>query len=75
MNAAQVVVKMRQDKLTVQVIGRTAKGQKFVKGEKVLAVKSLADPEFKAEMSKAVNELLGSNPRDVQFGMDLADRS
>lgn len=44
--------------MEVQTLGRTARGQKYVKGTIKLKAKNPADPEFKNELAAAVTELL-----------------
>lgn len=60
MEAAQIEVKKERGRLIVKAIGRGPRGQKYTKARKELAVKSMSDLNFKAQMEAAVYELLGS---------------
>lgn len=60
MQAAQIRVRQERGRIVVQATGRTEKGRTFIKGSKTLTVTSMADIRFKAEMARAVEELLGS---------------
>lgn len=62
MEVASIDVRRQHGVLVVQATGRTAKGQRYIKGSIPLTVKSARDPKFKAEMTAAVEELLGSSP-------------
>lgn len=61
MQAARIEIRMARGRLCVYAIGRTGRGQRFVKGFRELQCKSLGDQNFKAEMSQAVTELLDSD--------------
>lgn len=60
MEAATVEIRRSRGKLIVQATGRTARGQRYIKGSVPLTVKSMADPNFKREMAAAVEQLLDS---------------
>lgn len=51
-------VRPQRGKLVVQGDGKTPRGQRFIKETEALAVKSMADPNFKAQLSAAVNKML-----------------
>lgn len=59
MEATGINIKKSRGRMVVQALGRTPRGQKYVKGSKVLNATSIADPKFKEEMAAAVDELLG----------------
>jgi len=59
MEAAQIEVRVEKGKVLVQAIGRTPKGQRFIKAQEVLTVSSIADKNFKGEMTAAVDKILG----------------
>ena len=61
MEAATIIVRKTRGGLVVQATGRTGKGQKFIKGQEGLKVKSISDKNFKAEMAAAVEKLLSSD--------------
>lgn len=60
MEAAQIAVRKVRGHMVVIAIGRTPRGQSYIKGQKVLAATGVRDPDFKREMDAAVKELLGS---------------
>jgi len=60
MEAATIIVRKSRGVLVVQATGRTGRGQSFIKGAAPLKVKSMRDPNFKAELSAAVDKLLNS---------------
>jgi hypothetical protein len=43
--------------LAVRGMGKTPTGQKYIRGQEVLKVKSIADPKFKSELSAALDKL------------------
>jgi len=54
-----VVVRRQRGKLTVQGLGQTPRGQRFIRSAVELDVDQVRDPEFKDEMATAVEKLLG----------------
>lgn len=60
MQAAQIAVKKERGHMVVIALGRTPRGQSYIKGRKVLVAQGVRDPDFKREMDAAVKELLGS---------------
>lgn len=52
-----VQVKRSKGILVVQGLGKTPRGQKFIRGLVPLKVKSMSDPEFKSELAAAVEKL------------------
>ncbi len=54
---ASVRVRKERGKMTVQGIGKTNKGQTYVKKAIQLEATSMADPQFKAQMRAAVEKL------------------
>lgn len=60
METATIVIRRARGVIVVQALGRTERGQSFIKGKSALKVKSITDPLFKGEMSTAVALLLGS---------------
>lgn len=54
---ATVEVRSSRGVLVVQALGRTNRGQKFIKGIVPLGVKSTTDPTFKSHLETAVAEL------------------
>lgn len=69
--AAEVVVRTEHGRVTVLAYGRTGRGVKYIKGTKTLAVPSMADRNFKGQMASAVEELVGSEAVDIQYGMSI----
>lgn len=59
---ATIQVKRQRGIVTVQGLGRTNRGQKFIKGNTGLSAVSFADPKFKGELLVAVKEMLGEKP-------------
>lgn len=53
-----VEVKRQRGKLVVQGLGKTPRGQKFIRETTELKASKLTSPEFKAEMAAAVKEML-----------------
>ncbi len=60
MQAAAVEIKEAGGKLFVLAIGRTTRGQRYIKDAKAISVQSMRDKKFKTEMAQAVKELLES---------------
>ena len=54
---AAVQVKRSQGILVVQGLGKTPRGQKFLRGVVPLQVKSMSDPEFKSQLAAAIEKL------------------
>lgn len=54
-----IEVKKMKGKMVVSGLGRTARGQKFIKKAISLEATSTTDPKFKAEQATAVAEILG----------------
>jgi hypothetical protein len=57
MEAATVEIRRSRGDLVVTATGRTGKGQRYVKGVEVIKAQSTSDPNFKSELSAAVNKL------------------
>lgn len=57
----QIAVKRQRGRLTVQAIGRTTRGVKFILGQEELTAKHTTDPRLKAEQTAAADKLLGSD--------------
>lgn len=59
-----VEVKRSRGKMVVQGLGKTPRGQNFIKQRKELSAKTPADPAFKSELKTAVTEMFaqGSLP-------------
>lgn len=53
-----VQVRRQRGKVTVQTLGRTTRGTKFILDEAELECKSPADKDFKKELATAVEQLL-----------------
>jgi hypothetical protein len=56
---ASVHVRNVRGKLSVEAMGQTPRGQKYIKDEDVLATPKMADPKFKGELAAAITKLLG----------------
>lgn len=54
---AQVVVRRQRGKLNVQGLGQTPRGQSYIKKSVVIEAATMADKNFKAELSDALKEL------------------
>lgn len=61
MQAAAIYIRRSRGGLVVAAIGRTDRGQSYIKGSRNLKVKSMGDKDFKGQMKTAVDELLGSD--------------
>lgn len=61
MQAASITIRKERGKVVVQALGKTPKGKPYIKGKKILNVKSIASKDFKAEMKAAVAELIDSD--------------
>lgn len=57
-----VQVKRERGKLVVQGLGKTPRGQNFIKQTVVLSAKNIADPAFKSQMATAVAEMFAQLP-------------
>lgn len=60
MQAAQIAVRLVRGHMVVYAMGRTPRGQSYIKGQKALNATGVRDPDFRREMDEAVKELLGS---------------
>lgn len=60
MQAATVEIKGSSGHLSVLAIGRTGRGQRYIKAVKGMAATSMRDKNFKTEMAQAVKALLES---------------
>jgi hypothetical protein len=58
MEAATLEIRRSRGDLVVIATGRTGRGQRYVKGVEPIKAKETSDPDFKSEMSAAVNKLL-----------------
>lgn len=56
---ADIHVKVQRKKLTVMGMGKTNRGQRYIRASKDLAVEKMSDEKFKAELATAVTELIG----------------
>lgn len=54
----QIHARVRKGKVIVTGMGRTPRGQRFIKSEVNLEAKNMRDKNFKAELATAVEELL-----------------
>lgn len=52
-----IEVKIERGQVVVIGLGRTNRGQRFIRAVEPLLVKSISDPNFKAEMAAAVEKL------------------
>lgn len=57
-----VEVRSSHGKLVVQGLGRTPRGQKFIRNKEALGVKSPGDPLFKSELAAAVRKMFAESP-------------
>lgn len=55
---ATIEVKVTRKRVHVLGLGRTNRGQKFIRDNKELEVSSIASKNFKEEMAAAVKEIL-----------------
>lgn len=53
-----VQVKRDHGTLVVQGLGKTPRGQKFIRATEPLAVKKMSDPDFKANLKTAVARII-----------------
>lgn len=60
MQAVTVEIKSANGHLSVLALGRTGRGQRYIKAVKGMGATSMHDKNFKTEMAGAVKELLGS---------------
>ena len=60
MDVASINVTKAHGVMVVQATGRTGRGQRYIKAQIPLSVKSIRDPKFKSEMAAAVKQLLNS---------------
>ncbi len=58
MEVASMEIKSQHGLVVVIAKGRTGTGQGYIKDSKVLDVKSVRDPNFKAQLATAIKELL-----------------
>lgn len=54
-----IEVKNRKGHPTVLGLGKTPRGQKFIRTRTALKVTSMSDPDFKKELAAAVDGMLG----------------
>lgn len=57
-----VQVKRERGKLVVQGLGKTPRGQKFIKDTVELDAAHMSDPAFKSDLAKAVTEIFTESP-------------
>lgn len=57
-----VQVKRERGELVVQGLGKTPRGQNFIKDTETLGVKSSADPAFKGKLVAAVAKMFTETP-------------
>ncbi len=55
-------VKRVHGKLVVQGDAQTPRGKKFIRATTELSVKRMSDPDFKAQLAIAVDEMLAQSP-------------
>lgn len=53
-----IEVRRQRGKLTVQGLGKTNRGQRFIQQTVEIDAKSMADKEFKEQMAAAVKQIL-----------------
>ncbi len=58
----RVQVKRSRGKLVVQGLGKTPRGQNYVKVVEQLDVKSTADPKFKGNLKAAIARMFAEQP-------------
>lgn len=52
-------IKRQHGKLVVVALGKTPRGQNFIKDYVPLTVEKLGDPKFKTELAAAVSKMFG----------------
>jgi len=57
-----VVVKRSRGKLVVQGLGKTPRGQNYIKDTEALNVKTSADPAFKGNLTAAIAKMFTETP-------------
>ena len=62
MEAAKIEARMAKGTVVIYATGRTGRGQSYVKAYRALKVHRIGDKSFKEEMTRAVEEMLGSAP-------------
>lgn len=55
-------VKKVRGQLVVQGDGQTPRGKKFIRATAQLKAKNMADPDFKAQLATAVEQMLAQSP-------------
>lgn len=53
-----IQVKRERGKLVLQGLGKTPRGQKFIRDTEPLSAKNMDSPSFKADLSDAVKDML-----------------
>lgn len=61
MKAYTIDIKKAHGLIVVNAKGRTGRGQSFIKASRTLPLVDISDKKFKAEMAKAVSEMLESD--------------
>lgn len=61
-NIGAVEIKRSKGKLTLQGLGKTPRGQKFLAASVEIEAKGMDDPKFKAELAKAMAKLDPESP-------------
>lgn len=59
--AARFEVKRSRGGLVVRAIGRTERGQKYIKKSIPIAARTIADQKFKSEMAAAIAQMFDSD--------------
>lgn len=55
---ATIEIRRKGSELIVNALGRTPRGQRYIKNSRTLTVSSLASSGAKAEFARAVNEMM-----------------
>lgn len=53
-----IEVKRTRDQMVIYGLGQTGRGQKYIKAKEVLGVKSMADPQFKAQLEAGMKKIM-----------------
>ena len=61
MQAGKIVVKRSRGKLVINAMAQTPRGTQFIKATRELKVEHVGEKDFKTEMAKAVEELIGKD--------------
>lgn len=61
MQAYAIYIKRSRGGLVVAAVGRTDRGQSYLKGSRKLKAKTIGDPDYKQQVKAAVDELIGND--------------